>query len=462
MKKNTILLPLLCCIVATAPLFATEGHSSSSVGAHGDRMPTQSFKEKLKAILVDNPDNGRRLIKELYESQDELHDDLATGGFFTQEELQVLFHFAKKLDLPIIVGKGREGIIHFKIYKGNRIERERRIDLSDNKKLMEFYISDDFEYLDYIDLNNCSLTDIVLPKKLPNLRYLNLKNNQLSQIKLPEELPKLDRLYLENNQLSQITLPEELPKLKGLSLNENQLSQVKLPEELPDLEILTLDNNQLTEIKFPNELPKLKGLSLNENQLSQIKLPEELPELRYLYLKNNQLSQIKLPEELPKLDRLYLENNQLSQITLPEELPKLKGLSLNENQLSQVKLPEELPDLEILTLDNNQLTEIKFPNELPKLDWMKLHHNQLTQLTLPKISPETRNNRLLWTFDEIQTVTAFYNDGQHTFENQDRITIMDYVRTGIVVNHQYKIGIDVHDGVRDNKTKELAQLFEQK
>ena len=351
MKKNTILLSLICCIVAlkTTPLLAREG---SPLGKGTYKMFTQSFKGKLKAILVDNPDNGGRLIKELYESQYQLHDDLATGGFFTQEELQVLFHFAKKLGLPIIVGKGREGIVHFKIYKGNPIERETKIDLSGNKKLMEFYISDDFEYLYYIDLNNCSLTDIVLPKKLPNLRYLNLKNNQLSQIKLPEELPKLDRLYLENNQLSQITLPEELPKLKGLSLNENQLSQVKLPEELPDLEILTLDNNQLTEIKFPNELPKL--------------------------------------------------------------------------------------------------------------DWMKLHHNQLTQLTLPKISPETRNNRLLWTFDEIQTVTAFYNDGQHTFENQDRITIMDYVRTGIVVNHQYKIGIDVHDGVRDNKTKELAQLFEQK
>ena len=256
MKKNTILLPLLCCIVATAPLFATEGHSSSSVGAHGDRMPTQSFKEKLKAILVDNPDNGRRLIKELYESQDELHDDLATGGFFTQEELQVLFHFAKKLGLPIIVGKGREGIVHFKIYKGNPIERETKIDLSGNKKLMEFYISDDFEYLYYIDLNNCSLTDIVLPKKLPELMYLDLNNNQLSQIKLPEELPNLMHLNLNNNQLSQIKLPEELPELNYLYLENNQLSQVTLPEELPKLNWMELQHNQLTQLTLPKVLGK--------------------------------------------------------------------------------------------------------------------------------------------------------------------------------------------------------------
>ena len=359
MKKNTILLSLLCCVVTITPLLVMEGHSSSLLGkrTHADRMSTQSFKENLKTIL---DDNVKILIEKLYKEQEELDDDLATGGIFNQEELRALFEIAKELKLPIIVATNSHGICKFKICRGQSIQELTLFKVSglsfgdDSQKLRKLFISNHFSHLGTI--------------------------------------------IVSDHLLTQITLPNELLNLKCLHLGGNQLTELKLPDQLPNLELPHLENNQLTDLKLPNELPNLKAVGLNENQLTEIKLPNELPDL--------------------------------------------KAVGLNENQLTEIKLPNELLDLKYLSLGGNQLTELKLPDQLPNLQILRLNSNQLNHLTLPKISPETRNNPLLWNFYPIQTVTAFYNDRQHIFQNEYYETIVYCVKAGELPQPRV-----VHNGV---------------
>ena len=325
------------------------------------------FKERLRTLLnyyIEGNDASKeswlkKQIKESYDKQDELVDDLATNGMFTNEELIWLFNTAKELKLPIIAATNNHGICEFKIYKGKSIEKLTYLGMfgygkSNDEKLRQLFISNHFSHLNTIGVSSHLLTELTLPNELPNLEMLWLDNNQLTQLTLPAKLPNLEMLWLNNNQLTQLTLPAKLPNLKDL----------------------WLDNNQLTQLTLSNELPKLEWLRLGHNQLTQLTLPAKLPNLKDLFL----------------------------------------------------------------------------------------YGNQLTQLTLPKILPETRDHGMVWSFDPIQSVTAFYNDEQHTFQNPSKATIMDYVRTGIIDagNRQYAIGVDVHHIGRDNKTKELAQLFEQK
>ena len=340
MKKNTILLSLLCCVVTITPLLVMEGHSSSLLGkrTHTDRISTQSFKENLKTILDDNRGNVKDLIKGLYDEQIELNDDLATGETFNQEELRALFEIAKELDLPIIVATNSHGICKFKICRGQSIQELTLFKVSglsfgdDSQKLRKLFISNHFSHLGTI--------------------------------------------IVSDHLLTQITLPNELLNLKCLHLGGNQLTELKLPDQLPNLELPHLENNQLTDLKLPNELPNLKAVGLNENQLTEIKLPNELLDLKYL------------------------------------------------------------------SLGGNQLTELKLPDQLPNLQILRLNSNQLNHLTLPKISPETRNNPLLWNFYPIQTVTAFYNDRQHIFQNEYYETIVYCVKAGELPQPRV-----VHNGV---------------
>ena len=390
MKKNTILLPT-------------------------DRILPQSFKERLRNILDDNRNDAKRLIEELYEGQSELNDDLTTGGIFTQDDLEALFEFAKELSLPIIVAKNDHGICEFKICKKESAQKLTHFERSgysisdDSQKLRTLFISNHFSHLNHIEAFGHLLTEVTLP----------------------DELPNLIELWLNCNQLAQLTLPEELPNLNNLFLHENKLTQLKLPDELPNLERLGLGFNQLTQLILPDELPNLKALNLTKNQLIQLTLPDELPNLIQLDLDHNKLTQLTLPAQLPNLKSLWLNNNKLIQLTLPDELPNLEVLWLSDNQLTQLTLPNELLNLETLVLACNQLIQVTLHVQSPNLKEFWLDNNKLTQLTLPK----TRDNLFGgWDFDQMQTVTAFYNDGQHTFENQSKKTIMNYVRTGIVVN----------------------------
>ena len=153
------------------------------------------------------------------------------------------------------------------------------------------------------------------------------------------------------------------------------------------------------------------------------------------------------------LNRIILRNQKLTEIELPN-LPNLSFLYLYKNKLKQLTLGD-MPRLQLLNLENNQLTQFTLDN-MPSLRVLYLSHNKLNQLIL---------GDMIYLFDlaidNIPSITAHYDNRPHTFENPSNATVLNYIATGNAYL-MYADGLDVHSNNRDQKMKELAQVFKEK
>ena len=146
--------------------------------------------------------------------------------------------------------------------------------------------------------------------------------------------------------------------------------------------------------------------------------------------------------------------NRLTKVQFPANLSNLNHLDLSSNELTQLTLGD-MPNLSSLYLSNNKLTQLTLGNIL-NLIIVDLSDNELTQVSLGNM-PNLSNIIL----DEIPSVTAYNGDQQHIFQNPTKQTILNYIQTGNAYL-VYVAGLGVHSNNRDEKMKELAQVFKEK
>ena len=197
MKKNNILLALLCAVAMLTTTSLTQASSSNIYPIIENPKYVSPFKEELSNLLNDymaiqNPsDNDRselkKRIEESYDQQGEFTDDLTNKDLvldkafpiysdrFTPEEKRFLFTILKELNLPIIVVKMSWGFGAIKIYKGNSIKNFQSLNApggrkNDIEKLTEVFISNHFSYLRWLDLSGNKLEQLTLPNQLLETR----------------------------------------------------------------------------------------------------------------------------------------------------------------------------------------------------------------------------------------------------------------------------------------------------
>ena len=118
MKKDNVLILLLSLIGLTIGGCSQPWEIEKKRGGveKNQQQKSSPFNQELKAILSDHKNNKnelKKLIKELYDKQVELKEDLAKDGTFTKQELTLLFQIAKELRLPIVVAESNFGICEF-------------------------------------------------------------------------------------------------------------------------------------------------------------------------------------------------------------------------------------------------------------------------------------------------------------------------------------------------------------
>ncbi|RKU39252.1 hypothetical protein C6496_02645 [Candidatus Poribacteria bacterium] len=216
---------------------------------------------------------------------------------------------------------------------------------------------------------------------LTNLQYLRMDNNSISDISALENLTSLTRLILHSNSITDISPLANLTKLKNLNLMHNSISDISALENLTALTNLGLNNNSISDISALEDLTLLTTLLLSRNSISDISALEGLTQLIDLGLSNNSISNISALSGLTSLELLGLSNNSISNISALSGLTSLRQLQLNNNSISNISALSGLTSLRWLRLYDNSISNISALENLTRLSELYLNNNSITDVS---------------------------------------------------------------------------------
>jgi len=173
-----------------------------------------------------------------------------------------------------------------------------------------------FNNLLHLFLSNNKLAGKIDFSKFINLLTLDLDNNSVTEIILPE---KLIELSMNNNLLSVLSCNMNLARLK---ISNNKLNNINFSNKL---EIIEIDNNNLNNINI-NNLMYLKRLIIFCNPLNNISISKSI---EYIDISETNISEIICTSDTCNLEHLVANKcKNLKYIPKSEKLNKIKNLEL--------------------------------------------------------------------------------------------------------------------------------------
>ena len=151
-------------------------------------------------------------------------------------------------------------VLDFSFYKGQSIQDITRFsfdgcNISKEKKLRTFFISDHFKSLRFIDLPNNQLTNIQFPTSSPELRGLYLASNRLTRLTIGD-VPNLFNMGLKYNEVKELSLKTCYISMScSLLLKGNPLKSLTLP--YGSLHETGIINESMINIQFDKKIPSV-------------------------------------------------------------------------------------------------------------------------------------------------------------------------------------------------------------
>jgi hypothetical protein len=204
------------------------------------------------------------------------------------------------------------------------------LSLMNIKKEEIFNLTIDYSKILYLFLNDNNLLGEINLTKFNNLEVLDIENNSLTRILVPKSLKEL---VINNNKL--IELPNNINPIR-LKANKNNLTI--LPEEYTNIENLELSYNNITQVNKKN---KLRRLIIDSNPIEII---ESLGSLTYLDISDT--NQVKL-NDLPVIKNLVANSTKLT------EIPNFKTLEVIEVVNTPIKKIQFFENFDIILCSYN-------------------------------------------------------------------------------------------------------------
>ena len=167
---------------------------------------------------------------------------------------------------------------------------------SNNVSSLDLVASSLPDSLEWIDLNNSSVTDFSALSGLDNLHYIGAAGNNLSLLSL-ENLPELDRVNIQSSGITQVRL-SNLPKLFNFDLGGNQITDLSVLAEFlvaqPDNDgrqfQLALYENGIESIAPLAEVQRLGHVEFQDNNIRDVSSLKGKNSIWYLNLERNEVS----------------------------------------------------------------------------------------------------------------------------------------------------------------------------
>ena len=254
------------------------------------------------------------------------------------------------------------------------------------------------QYLSYIDMSECKLSDV--PRGLPSsVRYLQLRRNNISDVDgrafrdcrfvsilvLDENglttidddtfaaMLHLQQLWLNGNRLTAI--PTSLPvTLERLLMDQNHVTSIDLElQGQVNLDTVSLMGNSIVRVQYNSfgTLQNLGSLDLSNNQIEHIygNMFENNTALHTLLLSKNPIQYMHSQalwglHKLRSLSLAFIDNHIYIHDDVMRDLQQLQTLDLNSSPfliktiISRAVLTSNLLSLETLNIENSELTTL--------------------------------------------------------------------------------------------------------
>ena len=132
--------------------------------------------------------------------------------------------------------------------------------------------------LSEVFLDNNLLTDISeISDSYQNLKKISVNQNQLSDLSAIKLAENLESLFADGNQIKHLAELEEKKKLQELSVRNNKLESLDGIEQCEALEYMNFSNNNIQNIEVLDEMSLLGTniiLNLEGNQIRQLHIPK--------------------------------------------------------------------------------------------------------------------------------------------------------------------------------------------
>lgn len=138
----------------------------------------------------------------------------------------------------------------------------KRLDLSDNRKLMDISPLGNLSNLKYLGISTLKeLTDISPLSKLTKLEYLDAMDNKIKDVSPLSTLPNIKTLRLTFNEIEDISSLNKLSSLTNLQLGSNKIKDVRPLSNMTNLKVLELEENLIDDF---SPLDNLKSTEIRK------------------------------------------------------------------------------------------------------------------------------------------------------------------------------------------------------
>ncbi|WP_281867701.1 leucine-rich repeat domain-containing protein [Flavobacterium sp. GSB-24] len=220
--------------------------------------------------------------------------------------------------------------------KGNRNNiQSLPVSMSEFSELKSLVCGGDWNEYNNQKWNRWGITSLAPISKLKKLEYLNLSNNELTNIIGLKKLSSLKIVHLNNNNISKVEVLNELHNLKELYLSNNKIKTVDFISGLDNIETLDLHNNSIRDLRPIIKIIQNIGISNDKwelNTLNIAKNPLELPPMEIVTLGKEAV--LGVLDDIEKRGRyvnkdikvILVGNSEVGKSTLVKYLDKESGL----------------------------------------------------------------------------------------------------------------------------------------
>ena len=174
-------------------------------------------------------------------------------------------------------------------------------------------------------------TDVSAISRLPQLKSLEIDGVSISDISpLSELLTQLDYLGLQNTSVSDISSLEGLTELRGLTIGHSPISDISSLAGLTQLRELRLDHTSVSDVSPLVGLTELRGLTIGHSPISDISSLAGLTRLRELGLWYTSVSDVSPLVGLTELSWLNLVGSPLSYASIHTHIPTMQTRGIDE------------------------------------------------------------------------------------------------------------------------------------
>ena len=249
---------------------------------------------------------------------------------------------------------------------------------------------------------NCTLSDIVIPKQIGGVDVINIGDNaflgfqNITSISFEDgnKVTKIGNNAFKNmTSLSSIVLPSGLTSIGTSAFRNTPISSIVIPNGVTSIpDSCFSDASKLTTVTLGDKVTSIGAYAFSSTALTDIKLPSSLTTIGKRAFEKARFNNVVIPNNVTTVgEYAFWSCDRLKNIVLSKNLKKLaKGTFASCSSLNSIEIPNGVDSIgeNIFSYCFN-LYEITIPESVEKIDYYAFQTTALKRINIPSKPVDT-------------------------------------------------------------------------